>query len=228
MFDKTINPSPVIPETPENSQNLSRSKAGIRARRKRGTGQTEPQLPMPDIIPALLMLAVGTVVAIVITPQEVEPKAALFWPALVMAVSLGLVPLLFSLQQPKRLFEAHHLLVLAPIYWLLLDSLQRIFDLEGVSKSDAVLAFVTIALFAGGVWLGVWGRPWQMPRMVREAATLDITPKALFAISIMAFVFGMGKFAIPCNFNVGVMLQSLLADRWDAPDRKSTRLNSSH
>ncbi len=106
--------------------------------------------------------------------------------------------------------------MLAPIYWLLLDSLQGAYDLEGVSRRDAMLAFVAIALFAGGVWLGVWGRPWRMPRIVREAALLNITPNALFAIATIAFLLGMGKFAIPCGFDLSVMWQSLLAERFSA------------
>ena len=116
--------------------------------RKRGAAgkRVESQWQKLDIIPALLVLVVGTVAAVALTPAEVQPKEALFWPTLVMAVSLGLVPLLSSLKQPKRLFEAHHLLVLAPIYWLLLDSLQGAYDLEGVSRRDAMLLVMVMLL----------------------------------------------------------------------------------
>ena len=214
MFDPIDRQVPQTADAPVNNGDSSRFNRG--RKRRAVSKRVESQWQKLDIIPALLVLVVGTVVAVALTPAEVWPKKALFWPALVMAISLGLAPVLSSLTQPKRLFEAHHLLVLAPIYWLLLDSLQMVYDLEGISRRDAMLAFVAIALFVGGVWLGVLGRPWRMPRMVREAATLDVTPTALFAIAIVAFLLGMGKFAIPCGFDLGVMWQSLLAERFSA------------
>jgi oligosaccharide repeat unit polymerase len=176
-----------------------------------------PLLPKPNSFLAILILAVGTAVAVALIPEEVQPKAALFWPSLALAVALGGVPIWISIQEPKRLFEAQHLLVLAPIYWLLLDSLQKVYDLEGISHREAVLAFVSIALFTFGVWLGVMGRSWPIPRLVHEAASMEVTSNTLFTISVMAFLLGMGKFAIPCGFDISVMLKALMANRWEAP-----------
>ena len=97
--------------------------------------------------------------AVALIPQDVQPREALFWPACVMALSLGLVPVVAAIWNPRDLFLANHLLVLAPIYWLLLDLLQKVYDLDGILRQDATLAFVAIGLFAGGVWLGLLGKP---------------------------------------------------------------------
>ena len=211
-IDQQISPPIETAKNPADARRLIR-------RRKRGAVREPvgPALQKISIAPALILLVVGTLVAIILTPKEVQPKEALFWPAIVMTFSLALVPVLVSLKDPKKIFEAHHLLVLAPIYWLLLDLLQGVYDMPGISRRDAVLAFVAIALFAGGIWLGVWGRPWQMPRIVRDTAALDVPAGTLFGITVIAFFLGMLTFAIPCEFNVEVMWNGLFAGRWSAP-----------
>lgn len=170
-----------------------------------------------DAFPALVITGFASVVAMFLTPQNVVPRHALFWPALIMSAGLAIIPATKAFSTPKQLFLSHHLLALAPIYWLLLDLLQGVYDLEGVSQKDARLAFLTIGLFAAAMWLGVIGRPWRLPRAVREVASLNPSPPTIFWAAAVAFGLAMLKYAIPCGFDVGVMYQNLFVDRWSAP-----------
>lgn len=170
-----------------------------------------------DAIPALVITGFATVVAMFLTPQNVVPRLALFWPALVMSAGLAIIPMIKAFSAPKQFFLSHYLLALAPIYWMLLDLLQGVYDLEGVAQKEARLAFLAIGLFAAAMWLGVMGRPWRLPQAVRQVSSLSLSPPAIFWAAVVAFGLAMLKYAIPCGFDAGVMYENLFVDRFSAP-----------
>jgi hypothetical protein len=187
--------------------------------RRRRTARRRGVVPAYDThaILAILILVPGTALAVACIPQDVQLAGALFWPACIMVASLAIVPLISTFKNTKNLFLAHHLLVLAPIYWLLLDLVQKAYDLPGVTRQEAMLGFLAIGLFVMGVWIGELQHPWRMPEAVRRAAEINLSIDGLFAVATIAFVLGMGRYAIPCGFNPKVMWENLFVDRWSAP-----------
>src|ERR1043165_9005495 len=112
-------------------------------------------------------VTVATLVAVNLIPEHPEPEGALFWPALVLSLGLLVAPVFAALRQPKALLRAEHLLVLAPIYWLLLDLLQGAYSMAGISQTEIESAFISIGIFVCCIWLGSIGRPWRVPGFIR-------------------------------------------------------------
>ena len=85
---------------------------------------------------------VGLLLAILLLPLDVEPRGALRLPALLFIVSLAIIPILAGIRDPKSIFRAEHMLLVAPVYWLLLDPLQGRYDLIGVEREQVVRSFI--------------------------------------------------------------------------------------
>lgn len=165
----------------------------------------------------IISIAVALFTAINLIPRDTEPEGALFWPAVTLSLGLMLAPALAAYRLPKSILRAEHLLVLAPIYWLLLDLIQGAYSLESLYLADIRRAFVGIGLFAVAVWIGSIGRPWGVPDIVLRSITRDLPANVYFYLTVASFLLGMLKFAIPLNFNVFEMLYYVGQGRWDAP-----------
>lgn len=161
--------------------------------------------------------AIGTLAAIEFLPQNIEPAGALWIPASLLCLGLGIAPALAVIQQPKAFFRAENLLAVCPIYWLLLDLVQGTYPLVGVDRVVVTKTFVAVGIFAGSVWLGALGRPWKPPGFVRRSAELYLEPKLIFRIGIAFFALGFCRFAIPASFNIPEMLSALQRSRFAAP-----------
>jgi oligosaccharide repeat unit polymerase len=159
----------------------------------------------------------ATFAAINLIPDHPEPEGALFWPALVLSLGLLIAPALAAIRQPKALLRAEHLLVIAPIYWLLLDLLQGAYSMDGIAANEIEQAFIAIGVFVGCLWLGSMGRPWRVPSFIRDSVSRDLPPTVYFYLVIASFLLGMAKFAVAADFNVLAMFRSLGGGRWDAP-----------
>ena len=162
-------------------------------------------------------VTVATFAAVNLIPEHPEPEGALFWPALVLSLGLLLAPAAAAFRQPKALLRAEHLLVIAPIYWLLLDLLQGAYSMAGVSPIEIEYAFIAIGVFVVCLWFGSMGRPWAVPSFIRDSVSQELPPAVYFYVVIVSFLLGMAKFAVASEFNLVEMFRSAGSGRWDAP-----------
>ena len=159
----------------------------------------------------------GTALALLFIPTNPYPAGALFNSALVMTVVLAFAPVVAISRNPQTLFRAEHILVLAPIYWLLLDLLQGAYNLEQVEPAGIRGAFIAIGLFVCGVWLAALFTPWQLPTPLIKAAQHRLQPPTIFKLILIFFTLGIFAYAYTCNFNPAVMVFYLTVNRWAAP-----------
>lgn len=162
-------------------------------------------------------VTVATLAAVNLIPEHPEPEGSLFWPALVLALGLLIAPVAAAFRQPKALLRAEHLLVIAPVYWLLLDLLQGAYSMAGISAVEIEYAFIAIGIFVACLWVGSMGRPWAVPSLIRDSVSQELPPAVYFYLVIASFLLGMAKFAIASEFNLIEMFRSLGSGRWDAP-----------
>lgn len=175
------------------------------------------ELTLGNPLFGLVCTGLGLALALITLPADVEPRGALRLPATLFAVCLCLVPVFTALHAPKSIFRAEHILVLAPIFWLLLDVIQGRYELSGVSQQDVGLTFSAIALFVGAVWVSAIHRPWPVPRFLKNAALRELSPNVFFGIAMLAFLLAFLRFAIPSGFDLPAMFASLGGGRWSAP-----------
>jgi hypothetical protein len=134
-----------------------------------------------------------------------------------MAASLALAPAVAAIRDPKSLLRAENVIVLAPIYWLLLDLLQGLYPMETIRSEQIEKAFISIGIFVIAVWLGVYRRPWKVPGSIMRSVSQELSSNTYFTLGVVAFVLGMLTFAIPTNFDVARMVSYLGEARWAAP-----------
>src|SRR4051812_38626621 len=79
---------------------------------------------------------VGLLLSIYMLPMDIASPDALRFSTLLFIGSLCFVPCLAMLRDPKSIFRAEHVLVTAPVYWILLDPLQGRVQMPGVSQED--------------------------------------------------------------------------------------------
>lgn len=159
----------------------------------------------------------GTLLAVDLIPDDPTPSGALFGAALVMTLSLSVAPALAALREPKSLLRTEHILVLSPIYWLLLDLLQGLYPMDRVLPQEATTAFIGIGLFVVAVWIGAYRCTWRIPPGVMSSLSQEVSENTYFRLAVAAFILGMLRFAIPCNFDLTLMFSSIGEGRWSAP-----------
>lgn len=159
----------------------------------------------------------GTLFAIFLIPAEVSAKESLFPSAVMMTIGLAIAPLAAAIKNPKTILRAEHILVLAPIYWLLLDLLQNAYVIEQAWLAGIKGAFFGIGLFVTGVWLASMVSSLSLPKPVINSSSHKLRSKTLFGLILIFFTLGIFKYAFPCNFNPVTMVSYLLVDRWSAP-----------
>ena len=174
-------------------------------------------LTLRSTLLAILSTSMATILALVLIPENPTQPGALFYPALVMSAGLAIAPLSAAVRYPKTLLRGESLLTIAPIYWLLLDLLQGVYELDGITAHEIQQAFVAIGLFVVLVWLGSARRPWRMPDLVVRSVSQEFSLNTYFTLALACFFLGMLNFAIPCNFNVFEMVHYLGQERWAAP-----------
>ena len=146
---------------------------------------------------------IATFVAVNLIPDHPEPEGALLWPALVLSAGLLVAPIAAAFRQAKALLRAEHLLVMAPIYWLLLDLLQGAYPMDGISVTEIEEAFVGIGIFVCCVWIGSMGRSWRVPSFIKDTVSKDLPSSVYFYLAVASFLL--------------VLVQSKLTD---TPDRR--------
>ena len=159
----------------------------------------------------------ATILAVDLIPEHPEPEGALFWPALVLSLGLLIAPAAAAIREPKALLRAEHLLVIAPVYWLLLDLLQGAYSMAGISAAEIEGAFIGIGVFVCCIWFGSMGRPWRVPVLIRNSVSKDLSSAVYFYLAVASFLLGISKFAVATDFNVIEMFRYIGSGRWDAP-----------
>jgi hypothetical protein len=134
-----------------------------------------------------------------------------------MAAGLALAPITAAVGYPKTLLRGESLLTVAPIYWLLLDLLQGVYSMDGITATEVRQAFFAIGLFVVMVWIGSARRPWTTPDVLIRSVSQEFSLNTYFALALACFFLGMLNFAIPCNFNVFEMAYYVGQERWAAP-----------
>ena len=165
----------------------------------------------------LVGVLAGTVVAVYLVPKDPSPKGALFESGLVMAIGLAAAPFWAAFRNPKSLVQPQSFLMLAPIYWLLLDLIQQAYPLTGTYRPETVWSFIAIGSFCGAASIGMRQRPLRLPRALSRSTAYDPGPDALFGLALLSFGLGIFKYAYPCGFNPVVMISFLSVGRWSAP-----------
>ena len=125
-------------------------------------------------------------------------------------------------RSPRTLLRTEHILALAPVYWLLLDLLQRAYALERLHKASIAGTFFSIGLFTSAVWLTVFMRPLSLPKPLANAASHQLDARTIFKLIAVFFAIAIIKFAYPSNFNPVEMFIHLGSDRWSAPWARET------
>ncbi len=160
---------------------------------------------------------IATILALTSMGDEPQRPGELRGAALWLVSGLLLVPLLRIRQGLWALLRPEHILMVGLCYWLLLDLLQGLYPLYGVSREQIVTAIVAIGVMAAGIWLGSIGRAWSLPSVVVATTQRQITDSALHKAIWIAFIFGMTKFVIGSGFDFGAMFNALGEPRWSAP-----------
>ncbi|MGL6338498.1 MAG: O-antigen polymerase, partial [Waterburya sp.] len=165
---------------------------------------------------------VGTFIAIFIIPENITTPDALFPSAVAMALGLAIAPLAAAYRSPRTLLRTEHILALSPIYWLLLDLLQKAYTMERLEVNSIVGTFFSIGLFITGVWLAALMRPPSIPSSIAHAADHRLNPAIIFKLILVFFSLAILKFASPCGFDPALMFFHLGSDRWSAPWARET------
>lgn len=171
----------------------------------------------PSPIKSILILLIFGVVAILLIPGDVEPLGALRLPAFLLAVGLVGGPLWQSRQNPQMLLRAEHILAFAPVFWLLLDPIQATYPMPGFSTSHIRNTFIAIILFSLCGWVGAARPSASFVRRLPSAVFQDVGSNTYFVLGIVAFILAFLHFAIPSGFDLPLMFNSLLENRWSAP-----------
>jgi oligosaccharide repeat unit polymerase len=174
------------------------------------------QYPIYPIL-GLVSTVVGTVLALAFIPRNPFPAGELASSATAMALGLAAAPIAASFRNLRTMLRAEHLLVIAPIYWLLMDLIQGTYDLVDVDKASIEAAFLAIGLFVCGLWFAALLPPHFSPKALAKSASRRLSGKLLFRIILIFFILGIFKYAYPCNFDPALMLDGLMAERNSAP-----------
>lgn len=159
----------------------------------------------------------GTLGAIWAVPNDIYSAGALFVPALILTCGLLLGPAISCMKTLRTLQRAETILVLSPIYWLLLDLLQGLYPMGGVSSEAISHALAGIGLFVTGSYIALLSRPWRFPAFIRYSASHSLRSDTLYKLVWVFFVLAFIRFAIPSGFNPTVMWRGVMASRWASP-----------
>jgi hypothetical protein len=86
-----------------------------------------------------------------------------------------------------------------------------------VNKTDIEFAFVAIAVFAVGNWIGIALPTWRLPSPLMRASRMDFGPGQVHLAIWVCFFLGTFNYFFQSGFDLGTILSGLTAPRWDAP-----------
>ena len=163
-----------------------------------------------------LVLA-ALLVALAFVPDDYVPAGALFNSALALTIGLLAGPALrITFGGGGEVMRAEHFLMLALVYWILLDLLQKTYPLALVSKDDVETAFIAIALTAVGIWIGVALPALKLPTILTRASSQEFEPQQLYNAIWICFLLSTFYYGYEAGFNPLTIVDNLIAPRWKA------------
>lgn len=166
---------------------------------------------------SLASLVLGLIVALELVPETNMSEHLLRWPAVAMTAGLlGCVAADLSVRGIKRGFAAQHYIFVGLIYFILLDLIQSLQNID-ILAWPVSEAFLAISLFAAGCVVGSAIRPRSLPKILENLTSHEYTPRLLFKALVIFFILGMFDFAYYGDFSISTMIEGLLENRWGAP-----------
>lgn len=163
-------------------------------------------------------ILVSLLIAITLVPLDYAPAGALFSCAAVLTVGMLAVPILrLSIGGVRDSLRAEYFLLVAIIYWVLLDLLQTTYDLNLITKDDVEWAFISIGTMCTGIWVGVLLPTWRLPSVIKRASSVSLGPRALHKAILVSFGLATFNYAFQSGFDPIVIFDGLAAARWSAP-----------
>jgi hypothetical protein len=166
---------------------------------------------------AVAATVVALLIALAVFPEDPSPRGALTFPAIILSAGILFVPALHAIRRSPRLLYAENLVALGFVFWLLLDLIQGAYNLREAPDWALRDAFVAIGVSAAAMWVGVAGRPWPLPRWLKEIAAREMDTRTVGRLIPVCFLLGMFNFAYTVDFNLPVMFSYLGEQRWAAP-----------
>jgi len=161
-----------------------------------------------------VVLAAG--LAVLILPDDPNPRGALALPGAVLATGLLLIPVIRGSRGFDEAIRGEHIVSLGLVYWLLLDLLQAAYEID-LADGTPALAFAAIALFSLGSHFGAAYRRRRTPRVLTREIEASLPARLIMLLALLCFVLGMFRYAFAADFNVEAMVRGLRAPRFDAP-----------
>jgi hypothetical protein len=168
-----------------------------------------------------ILLAVSSVIlalilCVALIPEGFRQPGALFWPALSLSAGLLIGPILrFKFNDLRTLLRAENFVLLALIYWIVLDLLQVSYPLDLVDVADVELAFTSIAVMAIGLWFGLAIPRWRLPKPFMDAVTVELRSQQIFAAILICFGLSIFYYVYKSGFSLDVLLEGLRSARWE-------------
>jgi oligosaccharide repeat unit polymerase len=163
------------------------------------------------------MSLLGTLASVVLFPAQPTPRGALFVPALILAATIIVVPMMRALTGAPTKMNAENFVAVGYVFWLLLDLIQGAYDLGDASDDALQLAMVAIGLSSAAMWLGVASRPWRLPKSFVDLSNTPLDSRTVARLVPVCFILGMLNFAWAVGFDIPLMFSYLGEQRWSAP-----------
>ncbi len=166
---------------------------------------------------SLAAVAFATVLALIAAPTYSSGAAQLRTAGMILALGFLTGPAICMFRNPRNLLRTENLIGLAPVYWILLDLVTGTQVFEGVTPEITRWALVTVGLSGCCFWIGTIGKAPSLPKSFAEIAHYKPPPNLLLPMGVTCFLLAMMAFAVPCNFNIQLMFDSLSVGRFAAP-----------
>jgi hypothetical protein len=160
---------------------------------------------------------VGTIASVNLVSNDPAPPGANFWPALTLAITLLIAPLLRLRATVSSVLRAEHILMIALVYWLLLDPIQSAYPMDYVTSESVAAAFTAIGTMAVGIWLGSTGKGWPLPTLFLRITRMTPSRVTLIFAICLTFILGMFHYVISSGFDLSVMIAGVQSARFAAP-----------
>ncbi len=177
--------------------------------------RVEPTHTAPYL--GFLGATVGGAIAWAAIPANPFAAGALMVPAVAMTLGLMISPIVSFFRQPRSMMRVEHLIMVGLVYWILLDLLQGSIGLTRVSPEGIRGAFVCIAIFAATFWAANFAPAHQLPRFIINSTRHELSPTRTLQIAFICFGLAMLNYLYAADFDVELVVRSLLSNRWNAP-----------
>ena len=163
----------------------------------------------------------GTVLAMATVPSNPQKEGVLFLPGVLMCLGLAVGPFLAFLQNPRNILRTENIIGMAPIYWLFMDLVTAVYDLPAVDRNAVRKSFLCSGIFVTMFWIATMQKVWKLPKVFVTSCSFRPEVSVILPITCISFTMAMLAYAIPCEFDIGLMFRSLLRNRWWAPWARS-------